>query len=311
MEYKDYYKLLGVDKKATQAEIKRKFRKLAIKYHPDKNPDDPSSEQKFKEINEAYEVLGDAEKRKKYDELGADWKHYDQYKNAQQAQGAGRRTYQYTGDYDEFFGGGGGFSDFFNAFFGGGGGASGAFGGQDAFGRTSQTRPRRQPQTATAELPLSFHEAFNGVAKVVNIDGQKVRLNIKPGVKNGQKLKVRGKGPNGGDLIITLVVGQPVGYEVDGTTLRKKIKLDLYTAVLGGKVDVNTLHGKVSIPIAGGTQPGKKLRLKGKGMPEYNRKGHFGDLIVEIDVEIPATLDADERKLFEQLREKSRVTSQA
>ncbi len=296
-----------MDKKATQAEIKKKFRKLALKYHPDRNPDDKGAEAKFKEINEAYEVLGNVEKRKKYNELGADWKHYDQYK-AQQAQGAqgGGRTYQYSGDYDEFFGGGGGFSDFFNAFFGGGGGSS-AFGGQ------SRTRPQRrpQPQTTTAELPLSFHEAFNGVAKVVNIDGQKVRLNIKPGVKNGQKLKVRGKGQNGGDLIITMVVGQPVGYEVDGTTLRKKIKLDLYTAVLGGKVDVNTLHGKVSIPVAGGTQPGKKLRLKGKGMPEYDRKGHFGDLIVEIDVEIPTTLNADERKLFEQLRDKIGSTSQA
>lgn len=315
MDYKDYYKVLGVDKKATQAEIKKKFRKLAVKHHPDKNPDDPGAQKRFQEINEAYEVLGDADKRKKYDELGANWKDYDRFKNAQQAQG-GQRTYRYSGDFDEFFGGGGGFSDFFNAFFGGGGfGATGgAFDEQDPFGRASHRgRGGRgasaPPRTATASLPLGFHEAFHGVAKVVQIDGQKIRLNIKPGARDGQKLKVRGKGPGGGDLIITLQVADPKGYERDGTTLRKKVKIDLYTAVLGDKVEVDTLHGAVTIPIPKGTQPGKKFRLKGKGMPDYEHKGKFGDLIVEVEVEIPTALDAEQRKLFERLRDRTKATS--
>ncbi len=303
MEYKDYYKVLGVDKNADQAAIKKQFRKLALKYHPDKNPDDPTAEGKFQEVNEAYEVLGDAEKRKKYDELGANWKHYDSMKNAGYGQGGGGRTYRYSGDFDEFFEGGSGFSDFFRTFFGGFGATGGAFDEDDLGGQRGRGGFQRRKQNARAELPLSFDEAFHGISKVVNFNGTKIKLNIPRGAYDGQKLKVAGKGPNGGDLILTLKVAPPAGYEVDGTTLRRKLKVDLYTAVLGGKVDVNTPHGKLSIPIAAGTQPGKKLRLKGKGMPEYGKKGKFGDLIVEVDVSIPTKLSAKQRKLFEELKE--------
>lgn len=305
MNYKDYYKTLGLDKKAPQADIKKKFRKLAIKYHPDKNPDDPKAEEKFKEVNEAYEVLGDPEKRKKYDELGANWKQYENFQNAGgRRPGGGQRTYQYSGDYGDFFGGsaGGGFSDFFNSFFGGGGfeGTGGAFGGQESpFGGRSR-RPAR-PANSQATLPLSFQEAFSGVGKVVELDGKKIRLNIKAGVKDGQKLKVSGKGRNGGDLIITLQVPSPSGYELNGLNLTKKVDVDLYTAVLGGKIEVDTLHGKLNMPIAKGTQSGKKLRLKGKGMPDYDKQGSFGDLILEVQIAVPTNLTDKEIELFKAL----------
>ncbi len=305
MNYKDYYKTLGVDKSATQPEIKKKFRKLAIKYHPDKNPDDAGSEAKFKDVNEAYEVLGDPEKRKKYDELGANWKQYEQFQNAGGGRGSGQRTYQYSGDYSDFFGGsaGGGFSDFFNSFFGGGGyeGAGSAFGGQEAQYGRGRGRSLRKTNTQ-ATLALSFQEAFAGVGKVVQLDGQKIKLNIKPGVKDGQKLKVTGKGRSGGDLIITLNVASPADYEINGLTLTKKVNVDVYTAILGGKIGVDTLHGKITMPIQKGTQSGKKLRLKGKGMPDYDKQGTFGDLILEIQIKIPTDLSEKEIKLFKELQ---------
>ena len=306
MNYKDYYKSLGVDKKASQADIKKKFRKLALKFHPDKNPDDPKSEDKFKEINEAYEVLGDAEKRKKYDELGANWKQYEQYQGGGARPGGGQQSYQYSGDYGDFFGGqaGGGFSDFFNSFFGGGGGAAGFGGQQSPFGAQGGRQVR--PANAQANLPLSFDEAFHGVGKVVQLDGDKIRLNIKPGAKDGQKLKVTGKGRNGGDLIITLQVGKSSEYEIDGLNLSKKLEVDLYTAVLGGKMDVSTPHGKINMPISKGIQSGRKLRLKGKGMPDYNKKGKFGDLILEVQIKVPTDLSDEQTKLFKELEELSK-----
>lgn len=305
MNYKDYYKTLGVDKKASQADIKKKFRKLALKHHPDKNPDDPKSEDKFKEVNEAYEVLGDAEKRKKYDELGSNWKQYEQYQGAGARPGGGQGSYQYSGDYGDFFGGqaGGGFSDFFNSFFGGGGAAG--FGGQQSpFGGQGGRQVR--PSNAQATLPLTFDEAFHGVGKVVQLDGDKIRLNIKPGAKDGQKLKVTGKGRNGGDLIITLQVGRSHAYEIDGLNLSKKLEVDLYTAVLGGKLEVDTPHGKINMPIAKGTQSGRKLRLKGKGMPDYNKKEKFGDLTLEVQIKVPTDLSEKEIELFKELEKLSK-----
>lgn len=309
MNYKDYYETLGVDKKASQPDIKKKFRKLALKFHPDKNPDDATSEDKFKEINEAYEVLGDPEKRKKYDELGANWKQYEQYQGqgaGARPGGGGQRSYQYSGDYEDFFGGqaGGGFSDFFNSFFGGGGAATGYGGQQSQFG--GQARRQVRPVNAQATLPLSFDEAFHGVGKVVQLDGDKIRLNIKPGAKEGQKLKVTGKGRNGGDLIITLQVGRSPEYEIDGLNLIKRQEVDLYTAVLGGKMEVDTPHGKINMPIAKGTQSGRKLRLKGKGMPDYSKKGKFGDMILEVQINVPTDLSDEQIKLFKELEKLSK-----
>ncbi len=290
MEYKDYYKVLGVDKKVAQADLKKKYRKLAVQFHPDKNPDDAAAEKRFKEISEAYEVLGDPEKRRKYDEMGANWQQYEHFQNQG---GAGRRSYASGGYQDPF--GGGGFSDFFNAFFGGGGGAG--FGGQD-FG---QRAPRRQSTQATLSLP--FYEALDGVSKVVELDGTKIRLNIKPGAYDGLKLKVSGKGRNGGDLLLTLAVGKPSGIEVNGLDITEKVSVDFYAAVLGGKAAVDTVRGKISVPLGAGTQPGKKLRLKGKGMVDYDRPERKGDLILELHIKIPAELSAEEKELFEKLQE--------
>ena len=300
MDYKDYYKILGIDKKATQAEIKKKFRKLAIQYHPDKNPDNAEAENKFKEVNEAYEVLGDAEKRKKYDELGSNWKQYDQYKNAQQGRRAG--NYQYTGEYDDFFGGarGGGFSDFFNSFFGGGF-ASGQ--GSNAGGRSFGQRPNvSRPVTARGKLDLSFDESVHGVSKTVQVNGKKIRLNIAPGARDGQKLKVTGKGPDGGDLIVELKVGKNPLYQIEGLNLSGKLEVDMYTAALGGKANVKTPHGSFSLNIQAGSAGGKKLRLKGKGMPDYGKKGIYGDFIAEINISIPTNLSSREKELLQNLR---------
>jgi curved DNA-binding protein len=298
MDYKDYYKILGVPKSASQAEIKKKFRKLAVKYHPDKNEGDESAEQQFKEVNEAYEVLGDAEKRRRYDELGANWKHYDQYQQAKQS--GQQRTYQYSGDYSDFFGGGGGFSDFFNSFFGGGSGFAGGSGFSS--GGSSFRSKRPKPAASSASLNLTFDEAFQGVAKVVQIDGKKIRLNIKPGSYDGQKIKLSGRGQGGGDLIITLRVEKSNQYDIQGTDLKGKAEMDVATAALGGKLTVNTPHGKVSVPISPGTQPDKKLRLKGKGFPVYGRQGSFGDFIVEVKVKIPSSLTNEQKELFKELQ---------
>ena len=290
MNYKDYYNILGVDKKAPQAEIKKRFRKLAVQYHPDKNPDDANAENKFKEANEAYEVLGDAEKRKKYDELGPNWKQHDQYKNAQRGGRAG--NYQYSGEYGDFFGGsrGGGFSDFFNSFFGGGG----------ASGQRPQTR---KPAAARGQLNLSFDEAFSGVGKTVQVNGNKIRLNISPGAKDGQKLKISGKGPQGGDVIVELKVGKNLAYQVDGLNMSGSVDIDYYTAVLGGKANVKTPHGIFSLKIEAGTNSGKKLRLKEKGMPEYGKIGVYGDFIAEIKISVPTDLSSKEKELLEELRQ--------
>jgi len=286
MDYKDYYKVLGVEKAVSQADLKKKYRKLAVEFHPDKNPGNAKAEARFKEISEAYEVLGDADKRKKYDELGSNWQQYAQYQNP----GGSRRAYQSDGN-DDPFGGGGGFSDFFNAFFSGGGGS---FGG-------NQRRPRQANTQAT--LALSFDEALNGVAKLVDLNGEKIRLAIKAGAYDGQKLKVKGKGLQGGDLLLTLSVQKPPGVEIEGLNIIEKVTIDLYTAVLGGKINMNTVRGKIALPIAGGTQPGKKLRVKGKGMSNPAKAGEFGDLIVEVQVTVPANLSEEQRNLFEKLRD--------
>lgn len=300
MDYKDYYKILGLDKKAGQAEIKKKFRKLAIQYHPDKNPDNAQAERKFKEVNEAYEVLGDAEKRKKYDELGSNWKQYDQYKNAQRGRRAG--TYQYSGEYDAFFGGarGGGFSDFFNSFFGGGfASGQGPKGGGTSFGQGSNAA---KTTTARGKLDLSFDESVHGVSKTVQVNGKKIRLNIAPGARDGQKLKVTGKGPNGGDLIVELKVGKSTVYQIDGLNLKGNVEVDMYTAALGGKANVKTPHGTFSLNVEAGTAGGKKLRLKGKGMPAYGKKGIYGDFIAEIKISVPTNLSSREKELLQKLR---------
>lgn len=313
MEYKDYYDILGVSKNATEEEIKKAYRRLANKYHPDKNPGDKSAEEKFKEINEAKEVLTDPEKRKLYDQFGKDWKHY---KNAG-AQGdfdwskytgqpGGGRTYYYSsgdfGDVEDLFGGGG-FSDFFEMLFGNRGGT------RTRTGRTRTQRTGFRGQDYTAELNITLEEAYHGTTRQITVDGQNIKLNIKPGVRDGQKLKLSGKGGAGanggakGDLYITIRVADHPRFRREGDDLYTDIDVDLYTAVLGGKAEVQTFKGKVKVDIPRGTQNGKVLKLKGMGMPVYNQKSAFGDLYVRINVQLPRHLSKKEIALFEQLRD--------
>ncbi len=305
MEYKDYYKILGVDKKASQDEIKKAFRKLAVKYHPDKNPGDKAAEEKFKEINEAYEVLKDPEKRKKYDELGENWRNFQQagggsnFDWSRWQQGGGGSRQYYTGDASDIFGEGG-FSDFFSTIFGGGAG----FGG-----RTQGRRTRAMKgQDYEAEIDVTLEEAYHGTSRILNVNGQKIRVKLKPGIRDGQVLRIKGKGAPGanggpaGDLYLKVHVLPHHLYQRVGDNLMQTVKVDLFTAVLGGKVTVNTFSGPVKITIPAGTQNGKVLRLKGKGMPVYGKKDQFGDMLVKIEVAIPEKLNEKQKKLFEELK---------
>jgi curved DNA-binding protein len=313
MDYKDYYKILGVEKSASQDEIKKAFRKLANKYHPDKNPGNKDAEAKFKEANEANEVLGDPEKRKKYDQLGSNWNQYqsgggfDWGKYQQQYGGSqGGQTY-YTdfGDFGNSFGGGSGsFSDFFEAFFSGGGGS----------GFTGSTRQRGRKMTLKgedmyAELPITLEEAYKGAEKMFEVNGQTIKLKVKKGVADGQLLKLGGKGYPGqngganGDLIITIKVQKHPLYNRIDDDLYMDLPVDIYTATLGGKIDVTTLKGKIKINIPPEASNGKTLRLAGLGMPKYGKESQHGDLYVKIDLQTPKNLTDEEKTLFKQLAE--------
>lgn len=323
MAYIDYYKVLGVNKNATQDDIKKAFRKLARKYHPDLNPNDPSAKDKFQEINEANEVLSDPEKRKKYDEYGEHWKHADEFEKQKQQYGGaggfggfggagsggfgtdGNGTYWYSGTGDGGFGGGadfggnaGGFSDFFEELFGhrgSGGGRNAAFRGQDF----------------NAELQLSLREAAVTHKQVLNVNGKNIRITVPAGIANGQTIKLRGHGAPGanggpaGDLYITFVIPDDPVFKRLGNDLYVTAPLNLYTAVLGGEETVDMLNGKVKLKVKPETQNGTKVRLKGKGFPIYKEEGKFGDLIVTYNVTIPTNLTEHQKELFRQLKNSS------
>lgn len=297
MEYKDYYKVLGVGRSATQDEIKKAFRKLAVKYHPDKNPGDKAAEEKFKEISEAYEVLSNAESRKKYDELGANWK---QYENA----GFGGR-----GGFQGFGGqgfGASGFSEFFERFFGGRGGGFdfGDIGGFGNFGGRGRSRAMKG-QDMSASLNLTLREAYFGSQRLINIGSQTIKVSIKPGVKDGQTLRVKGKGNPGvnggenGDLMMKINIAKDNEYQRDGDDLIKNINVDVYTAILGGKIAVETMKGTVNVPIKPQTQNNSVLRLKGLGMPHYGQEGE-GVLLLKVQLSLPEKFSEKELELIRQ-----------
>jgi len=300
---KDYYSILGIAKTATDEEIKKAFRKLAVKYHPDKNAGNKEAEEKFKEINEAYEVLSDPEKRPKYDRYGANW---NQFNGAGQQQGAhqyggaagGGQSYTYEGDPGEFFGQGGDFADIFGEFFNRGGGGTGARG----------NRPYKG-QDYTAEMTITLEEAYSGTAKIVTLDDQKIRITLKPGAYEGLTIRLGGKGAAGrnggpaGDLYINIHVSPHTSYKREGDQIRQTVPVDLFTAVLGGEKEVNTLSGQLKIKIPAGTQNGKVLRLRGKGMPVYDKAGQTGDLLLEIQVQIPDKLTEEQQELFRRLKD--------
>lgn len=305
MEYKDYYKILGVEKSASPDEIKKAYRKLAMKHHPDRNAGNKSSEEKFKEITEANEVLSDPEKRKKYDTLGANWNQYQHtggqgFDDFSNHFGGNRRssgnTYEFSGDLGDLFGGmGGGFSDFFESFFGGS--------GKDFTGRT------RQQKTAVdveANLNVTLEDVFNGSEKQISVDGKKLKIKINPGTKDGQRLRLKGLGRSKtaggekGDLYLNIHVLHHPFYEIKDNNLYYNLDVDLYTAVLGGKENIKTLDGKtISIAIPEGTESEKILRLKGLGLRNESVRG---DLFVNIHVTIPKDLTKEEKELFKKLK---------
>jgi curved DNA-binding protein len=295
MDYKDYYKVLGVDKTASQEEIKKAYRKLAKKFHPDKNKGDKKAEEKFKEITEANEVIGDPEKRKKYDAVGKDWRQYANQNPYSYAGQGGRQQYDFGGDSSDMFGNTG-FSDFFESLFGGGKGRRPDF----DFGFSDG-------QDLAGELTISLEEAFQGTKRLVDIGSEKLRVTIKPGAYDGLQLKVKGKGQKGrsgqaGNLLLTVkVLPHPV-YTWKGNDLLKEINVDLYTALLGGKVELTTLGNTLHITIPAGCQPGKMLRVPGKGMPVYGQEGTAGDLIVKVNVTLPSALSNEERELVLKLK---------
>ena len=306
MAFIDYYKILGVDRNATQDEIKQAYRKLAKKYHPDLNKDDPSAEGKFQQVNEANEVLSDPEKRKKYDEYGEHWKHADEFKQEREAysraqQQHGGSGYWYSmndGEFTEGFGGTGasGFSDFFEQLFGHGRGGRGGY------------HTMSRGQDIEAQMHLSLNEAYVTHKQTFSINGENIRITVPAGVADGQTIRLKGYGPkamNGGengDLYITFVIDKDDTFERKGDDLYTHVNIDLYTAVLGGEVQVKTMDGMVKLKVKPGTQNDTKVRLRGKGFPVYKQTGQFGDMIVSYHINIPTSLTEKQKDLFNQLR---------
>jgi curved DNA-binding protein len=299
MAFIDYYKVLGVNKSASADEIKKAYKKLARKYHPDLNPNDADAVQKFQQINEANEVLSDPEKRKKYDEYGEHWKHADEFKQARQQQQ--QQTYSGgTGDwsYHGFSSGDDGeFSDFFESLF-----------GNRAGGRSRRSTGYRGSDY-NAELHLKLSEAAKTHQQILTVNGKKIRITVPAGVKNGQVIKLGGQGAPGvnggpaGDLYITFVIAEDSHYKRHNNDLYVTVLLDLYTAILGGEVVVDTLDGQVKVKVKPETPNGAKVRLKGKGFPIYKKEGHFGDLIITFSLKIPTNLTEKQKALFKELSE--------
>lgn len=295
MAFIDYYKILEVDKKATEAEIKKAYRKLARKYHPDLNPNDKEAERKFKEINEANEVLSHAENRKKYDDYGENWQHAEEFEKSKQ-----QRQYQGNGQQSSFggggFSGGGDFSDFFESMFGG-----------RAAGGGSRRSAQFKGQDFNAELHLELKDVYTTHKRTLTINGKNIRITIPAGIENGQQIKISGIGGEGsgggpkGDLYITFTVENHTEFKRDKNNLYATVDLDLYTALLGGEITADTFDGKVKLTVKPGTQNGTKVKLKGKGFPVYKKEEEFGDLYITYQVKIPTNLSEKEKELFTEL----------
>lgn len=312
MEYKDYYKTLGVDRDANEDKIKKAYRKLALKYHPDRNPDDSQAEDKFKEINEAYQVLSDKEKRQHYDQLGASYQRYQQrggsgagfdwndwFTYSSQPGGtAGGNVRVEVGDFEDILGGG--FSDFFTRIFGGMGGVQ----PPPSVRTSSRAKPIRPSYEYNADV--SLHEAYHGTTRRVEVDGQRLDVKIPPGTRTGTKVRVSNvlpsqHGGQKGDLYLVIRVTDDNNFERKNNDLYTDVSVDLYKAVLGGEITVKTLSGDVVLSVPAGTQPGQTFRLKGRGMPFLKENNKFGDLFVRANVAIPKKLSKKEKELFEQL----------
>ena len=304
MDFIDYYKLLELDKSASQADIKKAYRRLARKYHPDLNPNDKDAQARFQQINEAHEVLSDPEKRKKYDEYGKDWQHADQFEEAKRQQaagggfgggfgrGQGGQSYSYSGNFDDDT-----FSDFFEQMFGGRARAEGSHRGRHFKG-----------QDFNAELQLRLSDVHESKKHTLTVNGKNIRLTIPAGVENGQTIKIKGHGGPGvqggpkGDLFITFKIINDTNFRREKENLYATEEIALTTAALGGEIQVNTFNGKVKLKVKAGTQNGSKVKLKGKGFPKYKKEGEFGDLFITYQIKVPENLSAEQKKIFEELK---------
>ncbi len=291
MDYKDYYKILGVDRKASEEDIRKAYRDLAKQHHPDRNPNNKQAEERFKEINEAYQVLSDAKKRQHYDRLGSD------YSNWQRRGEPGDFNWgDYVGNspggtrvnvevFEELFGGaGGGFSDFFRTIFG---------------MREAETM-RARPQGYQQPLDISMEEAYRGTTRLIQTDGSQKQVRIPAGVRTGSKVRVPGAGPNGVDLYLIVNVTDDGRFERRGNDLHTTATVSVFTAILGGEAEVETLDGKLKLSIPAGTQPEQVFRLAGRGMPSLKSPNQKGDLYVRLKVQIPKYLSAKQRELLDE-----------
>ena len=329
MEYKDYYKTLDVPRDASQDEIKKKYRKMAAKFHPDKNPNNKKAEQKFKEIGEAYEVLKDPEKRKLYDKVGSDWKKYEQAGasaddfNWQQyagRRGGGGGRQRVNINMDDIFGGGqqsagGGspFSSFFETLFGGGQFENGGdpFGAAQGRQQYSTGRGRRAPQAVAdseAVVQVDLKDVLTGAEKHLRVGNEKMKVKIPAGIEDGKRLKLKGKGQPGpggrkGNLYLKIKINEPEGIERKGKDIIQTTDLPVHRAVLGGTLTVETLEGKVKLNIPENTQNGKMFRLAGRGIPEFNNPAKRGNYYVKVSLQLPDKLSQEEKDLYKKLSE--------
>ena len=297
MEFIDYYKVLGIDKNAKEDDIKKAYRKLARKHHPDVNPGDKTAKEKFQQINEANEVLSDPQKRAKYDKYGKDWMHAEEFEKARQQQRAGaqgRQQQTWTGGDPGSFGGGD-FSEFFESMFGG-----------ESFGRRS-SQTRFKGQDYNAELHLELKDAYTTHKQALTVNGRNIRITIPAGVENGQTIRIAGHGGPGvnggpnGDLYITFQIKNHPVFRREKNDLHRDVSLDLYKALLGGDIEVETFDGKVKVSVKPETQNDTKIKLKGKGFPVYKHEGQFGDMYVTYKIKLPTHLTEKEKELISQL----------
>ncbi|MFZ4613945.1 MAG: DnaJ C-terminal domain-containing protein [Bacteroidia bacterium] len=291
MEFIDYYKILEITKSASQEDIKKAYRKLARKYHPDLNPNNVEAEKKFKEINEANEVLSHIENRKKYDQYGKDWKHADAFEseknrqnNSQAYANRANAESEYSGD----------FSDFFESMFGGSG--------------RQNSRTKFRGQDINASLQLNLIDAFTTQKQTITVNGKNIRLTIPAGIENGQVIKIAGHGAPGangapsGDLYITFSITNNTKFKRESSNLYTEVELDLYTSLLGGEILADTFDSKVKLKVAPETQSGTTVKLKGKGFPVYKKENEFGDLFIKYQVKLPSNLTEEEKELFTKLK---------
>ena len=287
MAFVDYYKILGISKKTTQKEIKTAYRKLARKYHPDLNPDNKESERKFKEINEANEVLSDPESRKKYDTYGKEWKQGEAHEKARKQQ---QQSGQQDFSNEEY-------SDFFGSMFGG---------GRPSYSKSRS--PKFKGQDYHTELQLNLKDVYTTQQQVLTINGKKIRLKIPAGVENGQVIKIKEKGAAGinggpnGDLYIKFNINNHSRFKREGNNLYLNIDLELYTSILGGEITIATFNGKVKLQIKPETKNETKVKLKEKGFPLYKKEDKFGDLYITYHIKIPTDLNEKEIELFKELQ---------